>query len=765
MAKEGAPQLDRQGTPPRRRGGSSCPPAFLTLALGWAHLAVLPSVLDQVTVDGNRVAESDFVTGALGFKVGDSITRDDVKHAVGKLNGLGLFDDVDILGEDTSPGHLKLVVLVVEKRRVAKIVFKGNKKLDDAALKEKLTVKPGQIFDDRLLADQIRALDQVYKEKGYSQVKIATEVAPVESEGPGRVELSFDIQEGEKVKIVGVRLTGAELLNPDRVLKGVKTKKKAWFWGGDFKEEVLREDQELIAQNLHNSGYKDAPVPEYKLHFDPKKPYLEIEFIVVPGPFYEMGSATWTGEGVLNESQLADVLTWRPGDPYSEAKINDAVSAVYAAYGEEGYLYVGVDAHKETTERRVDVDFRITEGEPSRVRQVRITGNTKTKEKVVRRQIVIHPGEIFSRSALVRSQREVFQLGFFEDVRVDFDRAGSSTSDIDIIFDVKEKQTGTLQAGAGYSSDGGLTGFIELGHNNLFGNGQQISLKLENGSARSNQELSFTEPWFLDTPTSAGFDLFNVTRVRDVYDDHRRGGAIRFGRNLPWPDYTSAFLSYRLEGVTISDVDPGINISTAPTTTSSIAVTLTRNSTDNPFYPTTGVRTTLRSEFAGNFLGGNVNYQKYLLDSRTYVKTQWRPVLMLRGRGGLLADFGGRGLVPDYETFRLGGVTPQYLRGYPDYDVVPRGNDRFPGGRVALTFTSELQFLIVEPVHGVFFFDAGDTWNSTDDLRLTDLRKGAGFGVRLEIPLLGQMGFDYAFGFDREGGGRWEPHFMIGPQF
>jgi outer membrane protein insertion porin family len=545
----------------------------------------------------------------------------------------------------------------------------------------------------------------------------------------------------------------------------VKTKSKGWFWGGDYKEEVLREDLEKIAQNLHNSGYKDAPLPEYELHFDEREPRLEVEFKVQPGPFYEMGTATWEGEGVLGEGQLAGLLTWVPGDPYSEAKINDAVSAIYAAYGEEGYLYVGVDARKLATDRQVDVEFLITEGEPSKVRQVRITGNTKTKEKVVRREIIIHPGEIFSRSALVRSQREVFQLGFFEDVRVDFERAGNSTSDIDIIFDVKEKQTGTLQAGAGYSSDGGLTGFIELGHNNLFGNGQQVNLKLENGSQRSNQELSFTEPWFLDTPTSAGFDLFNITRVRDVYDDHRRGGAVRFGRALPWPDYMSAFLSYRLEEVRISNVDPGITISQIPTTTSSVALTFTRNSTDNPFYPTTGVRSTLRSEYAGAFLGGDVDYQKYLLDTRTYVKTHWRPVLMLRGRAGLLAGFGGRNTVPDYETFRLGGVTPQYLRGYPDYDVVPRGNDQFPGGRVALTFTSEVQFLIVEPVHGIFFFDAGDTWNSTDDLRLTDLRKGAGFGIQLEIPLLGQMGFAYAFGFDRDGGGRWEPHFMIGPQF
>jgi outer membrane protein insertion porin family len=549
-------------------------------------------------------------------------------------------------------------------------------------------------------------------------------------------------------------------------MKGVKTKKKGWFFGGDFKEEVLNEDLERIAENLHNSGYKDAPTPSYELHFDPEKPRLEVEIQATLGPLYTMGPATWEGEAVLSEAELNRFLTWAPGDPYSQAKIDEALSNAYAAYAEEGYIYVGIDPRRVTTDRTVAVEFRIAEGEPSTVRQVRVTGNTKTKEKVVRRQLLIRPGDKFSRTALVRSQRDVFQLGFFEDVRVDFERAGVGSSDIDIVFDVKEKQTGTLQAGAGFSSDGGLTGFIEMGHNNLFGNGQPLNFKWENGSRRNNQEISFTEPWFMGTPTSVGFDLFNATRVQDIYDDRRRGGAIRLGRVLPWPDYTSGFFTYRLENVTIDNVDPGITLNDDfPRTTSSIAIAFSRNSTDNPFYPNTGMRTTWRSEFAGGIFGGNVDFHKHVLDSRLYIPTPWRPAIMLRARSGILDGYGGSEDVPDYETFRLGGTTSNYLRGYGDYDVVPRGNDRFPGGRAMITFTTELQFLIAEPLHGLFFFDAGDTWNSTDDFRLTDLRKGAGFGIRLEIPLLGQLGFDYGYGFDRVGGGGWEPHFLIGSQF
>ncbi|MGD8394474.1 MAG: outer membrane protein assembly factor BamA [Candidatus Eiseniibacteriota bacterium] len=723
--------------------------------------------VDAITVVGNRAADRELILNSIGIDVGDPLTRSSLTQAIRRLFALGLFDDVDIYGEEVGPERVRLEVRVVEKRRLSKLIFEGVEKIDERDLRERLTITEGQIFDDRSLSEQIRLITEAYKEKGYSQVQVQADVTASEKEGPGRVHVTFTVEEGRKVKIRRVELAGIDPELVDMARDGIKTKKKGWLWGGDFKEEVLREDLGRIAQNLRNHGFKDAVVEDYDLDFHPSKPELAIVIHVEPGPRYVMGEATFQGNEVLDLETLESAVTFLPGDPYSEERIQETLSNIYALYAERGYIYVAVDPRPDQHGDTVDIDFRIGEGEPSHVRQVVIRGNTRTKEKVVRRQLVIRPGQKFSRSALVRSQRDVFQLGFFEDVRVDFERAAASTSDIDVIFDVKEKQTGTLQAGAGFSSDGGLTGFLELGHNNLFGNGQQISIKLENGSRRSVQEISFTEPWFRDTPTSVGFDLFNTIRIRDIYDDRRRGGAIRVGRRLPWPDYTTGFVSYRFERVTIENVDEGIALDTSnfPRNTSSMSFAVSRNSTDNPFYPTSGSRVTWRSEFAGGWLGGTVDFHKHVLDARTYIPTAWRPVLMLRSRTGILDSYGRDSEVPDYETFRLGGTTTNYLRGYPDYEVVPRGNDLFPGGRLMMTLTAELQFLVAEPLHGLLFLDAGDTWNSTDDLRLSDLRKGAGIGMRIEIPLLGVIGFDYAYGFDRAGGGQWEPHFLIGNLF
>ena len=720
--------------------------------------------VESIVVVGNRAADEQLVLNSIGIEPGDALTRAQLTRATRKLFALGLFDDVDLYGDEVGPGRIRLEVRLVEKRRLARLEFEGMTKIGDKEMRDNLSIAEGQIFDDRVLSEQMTIIEAAYKEKGYSQVKVGAEVSSLESEGPGRVKVTFDVIEGRKVKISAVNFVGADDMDRDSLTKGIETKKKGWFFGGDYKEEQLEQDLLQVQQNLKNNGFKDAEVPTYALVFHETEPRLEIDITVETGPMYYMGESSWDGNEILNDQQLASSLTFRPGDPYSEEKIQESLSNAYGVYAEQGYIYVSVDPRAETHGETVQLDFRIAEGEPSKVRKVLIRGNTRTKEKVVRRQLYIRPGSKFSRSALVRSQRDVFQLGFFQDVRVDFERASATSSDIDVVFEVEEKQTGTLQAGAGFSSDGGLTGFLEVGHNNLFGNGQQINIKLENGARRSIQEVSFTEPWFRDTPTSVGFDLFNTVAVRDVYDERRRGGAVRVGRRLPWPDYTRGFVSYRYENVAITNVAPGINLSQIPTNTSTVSLTFQRNSTDSPFYPHNGSNTTWRSQFAGGVIGGNVDFHKHTLDVRTYIPTSIRPVLMFRGRGGVLAGYGKGSNVPDYETFRLGGTTTYYLRGYEDFAVVPRGNVRFPGGRLFATFTAELQFLVAEPLHGLVFFDAGDTWNSSDDFALTNWRKGLGVGMRIEIPLLGQIGFDYAYGFDRLIPG-WRPHFLIGNVF
>jgi outer membrane protein insertion porin family len=380
----------------------------------------------------------------------------------------------------------------------------------------------------------------------------------------------------------------------------------------------------------------------------------------------------------------------------------------------------------------------------------------------------------------MRSQRDIFALGFFDDVQVKLGEPDDDSNDIDLEFTVQERQLGTAGAGVGFSSATGVTGFVQLGHNNLFGNGWSTNIHLERGSKRSQYELSFTEPWLFDRPVSLGFELFDQETERDVFDDRRRGVGVNFGWPMPRLDYTRGFAAFRVQDIEIPFIDPSLSEDAAERLrdgTGTIVSTefgITRNTTDNPFHPTSGSRTSWSAEFSGGILGGTVDFQKHMLDHRTYVKPFWKPVIMTRARLGVLQPYVRGGRVPGYETFRLGGTLFNYLRGYDDYDIVPDENitvnslgqeSRFPGGRFMATFTAEYQFPIAEPLSGLFFFDAGDTWNSLSDVSLGGFKRGAGVGLRMRIPMLGLVGLDYAYGFDRDQGAKWKPHLIIGREF
>ncbi|MFH0777891.1 MAG: BamA/TamA family outer membrane protein, partial [Candidatus Eisenbacteria bacterium] len=311
----------------------------------------------------------------------------------------------------------------------------------------------------------------------------------------------------------------------------------------------------------------------------------------------------------------------------------------------------------------------------------------------------------------------------------------------------------------------------------LFGNGQSVMLHVEKGKRRENLEISFTEPWFWDTQTSLGVDVFKLDRRRDIYDEERKGGGVRVGRPLRWIDYTRLFVSYSLQDVTLKNFDEGytggLNEVSWPQRTSKLEVALIRNSTDSPFYPSKGSRISLESEFTGGLLGGDQSFHKHVADLRWYRNVYWRTVLLTRFRAGMMDAYNTYERVPLYERFRLGGTTVDFLRGYPDYEVVPDVNMKlvdgrlvkWPGGRIMSVLTLEYQFPIAEPLHGLFFLDVGDTWNNEKEMDFSGFKKGAGFGLRLEIPMLGQVGFDYGYGFDRSGGGKWEPHFIMGRLF
>jgi outer membrane protein insertion porin family len=358
-----------------------------------------------------------------------------------------------------------------------------------------------------------------------------------------------------------------------------------------------------------------------------------------------------------------------------------------------------------------------------------------------------------------------------------------------MILQVKEKQTGQFMFGMAYSAETSASGFIQVQETNFRGKGQNIGVTWQFGSRRRYVDLSFTEPWFRGTPTLIGADIFDRYQYNydDFYESRVRGFSVRLGRRIPGTRYSRVGLRYELSETKLSNFSPSYSaylddleqsLGTSdlpfnrlddpglwPQTKSSLRLSVNRNSTDNPFFPTSGSKTSYSIEFAGGPLGGEIDFQEHMLSHSYYQKLPSGFALHVRGFFGMLHGLEGADDVPDWERYRLGGNRRYPLRGYKDLEVVPRGNPSFIGGRFFTIINTEVLYPLTNAVQLLSFLDMGDVWNSFSEADMAHLRKGAGFGLRVEVPMMGTIGFDYGYGFDRVGGPSWEPHFTMGSFF
>ena len=750
-------------------------------------------VIGRVSVEGNVHTDSSRILRTFEVLPGQRFSQDAVRRGVRKLVALGLFADVRVnrLEHD---GLIDLIVVVAERPRIGAIAYAGNKKREDVDLEKKTFLKAGDTYSAVQVRTQVDSLVQYYHDEGFARAKVTTRIDTLQAKN--EVNLTFEVDEGEKVRVKRIVFSGAKAFGEKRLRKAMKTKQHWFLGGGDIKDETFAEDREKLERWYHDHAYRDMKVQSFDLEPGKEPRDLTLRVTVEEGRPYVLGDVAWSGNKVVPTTTLAKLWTEKPGASYDRSRIERATAAAYGEYAEHGYLYLNVEPRETVRDSIVDLSFVVSEGAPSHIRRVSITGNKGTREHVLRRELAIHEGDMFRRSALVRSQGDIMRLGLFEEVIPDFTPAEST--DVDLVFKVKEKQVGTASAGAGYTSQTGLTGFLELGHNNVLGNGQQLSLHIERGGKREDYSLSFTEPWFHDSPTLLGLSGYSTIALLNEYDLRRRGGSARIGRPLPWPDYSRGSVSYTLENIRITNVRDSLLLTGVEVgvdqLTSSFEINFLRNSTDNPFYPTRGTRLSANEDFTGGPLLGDLHYHSHRYEGRAYLPSLLKGVTtMARLRVGIMGQYPWKDTaVPDYARFRLGGGnTIDPLRGYLDYQVVPEGSvtkiwsrftrsgtttggtdttfadsalvtRRYPGGLYMGLLTVEQQFPIVHPLHGVLFFDAGNVWNAPGDIRPFDLKAGAGIGFRMEIPILGNIGFDYGYGFHRDDGPRWQGHFLMG---
>jgi len=780
------------------------------------HLAsgLYADEIGSVKVVGNIFIPEDKILSILGIHPGDEYRPEKVSRGLKRLFDTKNFSDLSAYYKVVD-GKVVLTIVVEEYPRIKEIRIQGNSKIKESDIRDKLNVKVGYFARPSMIAADVQAIRDLYSEKGYSRMEggYAGEEA-ISSErgrgrkGPGRgrgrvsrepestseegysgtevsvrqipvkgehkVILVFDIKEGEKVKIKHIDFLGNTAIDSKRIKSEMESKESRFLRGGEYKPKVLEEDLKRIRRLYENIGYLDATASIYRVVERDGGKYVDIYIKIDEGKQYVLNSIKWTGNKVIKDEDIEKLININEGEPYSLEKIENLQIAVNGLYWDKGYIWSRIIPQRRIRKNRIDLELQIVENNPASINEIKISGNTKTFESVIRRELKVYPGDKFILQKVQRSLRDVFSLGYFNGPpKIDTEPINEK-GDINLLIKVEEKQTGYFRMGAGFSQLNSLSGFLGLSEPNFLGRGKSFSLDWEFGRYRRNLNFQFSDPYFMGSRTALTISVYNwiQDRIRQqYYTDRRIGFSIQVGRPFPWLDYTRVFASYRFEKVKLYDFSidyPETGILRRmkwPKNKSSIMFGFTRNSTDNPFHPTRGSIASLSAEFTGGPLQGNVEYMRYMGQLSWFRNLFWKFTYHLEMNAGVIDGYTSPSQVDDFERFRLGGNRRYALRGYDFYEVVPEGNDPFVGGRFMSTFTHEVLFPFSQQVYGLVFFDAGNTWNSFGEADLFNLRKSVGVGIRVEMPMLGTLGFDYGYGFDKIGGPAWEPHFTFGTFF
>jgi outer membrane protein insertion porin family len=707
-------------------------------------------VLDTLVIEGLTWQQPTTVRNSIALREHAEFTASDIQQAIKSLYKLGYFKTVDFYVTRESDSSASLRCVLAENSTVEVIEFSGNKKLKQKDFEEKMTMKKGMMCTDALIADNAQIIRKLYAQKGFLLVDIKPEIMPTKI--PGNVLVKMKINDGPKVVLKKIYFRGNSALKEGKLKWTFKTKERQFFWGGDFDQDQYKNNLDTLIFFYNDLGYIDAHIVRDSTWYGNNNKDLFLMVELYEGKKYVTGDFFFSGNKVIETGTLTSTVLMKKGKPFQKSKFEETKEFVVNSYREEGYLWVQVRDRQSFRGDTVDVTFDITEGKPAIVRKIAISGNLKTKEKVIRREMAIMPGQKYKQSLMMRSVRNIYQLNFFSNVKPDLHPNEDGT--VDLEFSIQEKDNiGQLSLGASYSAADGFMGTFTTSIPNFRGEGQKLDLNFDIGQNRQDVSVGFTEPWAFNTPTSLYGSIYyqHYTYYREQTQYGFKGTA---SRRLKWPDdYFNASVGYDLAWKEETDTErtyfPASNARLLPRgVASTVTLGLWRDDTDMPKFPTEGSRFTLSPEIAG--LGGNYKYLKTTVGYDWYFPLFWKFVLSTKTKFGLISPFPGQDTVrfSRYDAFTAGGswITQGVIRGYDDMTICGYGNPQ--NGISLLTLSAELRFPVIEQMLYLSAFgDMGNSWANISQVSLTDLYPGAGVGVRIDVPMLGLLGFDLGYGF------------------
>ena len=733
----------------------------LALAMPNAAASQAESVT-AVVIEGNQRIEDAAIERVLRTRPGDVYDETALSADLQAIYKMGYFDDVQVLSEPADEGK-RVIFRVREKPTVREITFSGNRAYKDDDLMDQIDISTGSILNIYRINRNVRRIESLYREKNYHNASVTYHVEELPN---NQGDLKFEIDEGKKVRIREIEIRGNHSFDDKTLKKQMKTSKKGFFsWltgSGELKPDVLEQDVMRLSAFYYTRGYAEARVADPEITFEGDWIYITIR--IEEGPRFEMGTVDIQGDLIISREEMMQMISIDQEAYFNQEVLRDDILLLTDLYADQGYARADIfpETRRHPDRDAIDLVFNIRRNQPVYFDEIHITGNTKTRDKVIRRELHVHEQGLYSASGLRRSVRNLYRLDYFEDIAIQT-VPGETPDTMDLLIDVEEKPTGSFSFGAGYSAIDKLYVMTSIEERNFLGRGQIVELRGQMGSRSQQFSFSFTEPWLFDIPLSAGVSVYRWERDYDEYERDSRGGMLRF--SYPVFDFTRASIAYGYDYSEVSNVSPfyETRIEEGVFKTSSITTGLTYDSRDRRINPSEGSRHRITHQFAG--LGGNVGFHKVRLELGRYFPLFWEFVFYINAETGYVREAGGK-MLPDYEKFYMGGINT--MRGFNWRGIAVFDEEgRAVGGEKSVLFNAELIFPLIPQagLMGVLFHDTGDVYAKDDPIELDNLRKSAGFGIRWFSPL-GPIRLERGYILDRRKGepsGRWE--FSIGGIF
>ena len=723
---------------------------------------------------GNKVVKDDRISEIIGSQIGTIYDDEIIKKDIKELYKTSYFYKIDIVTKLINEKVL-LIFRFEENPVLADIRISGNDKITEKEILEVLPIEKGKLTARDTLDVAKAITEQFYLLKGFNKVSISEKITPI---GQGAIQYSMKIKEGKRGYVKGIVIKGTNNENVKKILKNLETKTK-WVFSpitgrGRLSEDIIDADRSKVRAFFLNNGYINVKVSKPRIEYVEQKDGYLVVFDVEEGQRYKVGSITFSGD-LFEDLDLADYTILDDEEYFSLEKMNEDIENLTIVYGDKSYAFANIDPifNQDDDLLSVSIKYNIEKGEKYKVNKISIFGNTRTRDKVIRREIQIKEQEDYSGTKIKRSRTFINRRNFFESVDIKEVPSEDKPNYLDLEVTVDEKPTGYFSIQGGYSSVEALLLGIQIQENNLWGYGKSLGASITVGTVSQNFLIDYFDPYFLDTTYQFGLQLFKREYQYIDYDRERWGGIVQFGKELN--TWTFARVKYRYESIKVDDLASAATevLQESKDKISAITLGLTYDTRDNFMDPSRGISSSVYIQESNSYLGANLHFTEYTGSFGKYYSIKENHTLAFSAEGAFI-DFrnaGDRLIVS--ERYYLGG--PENLRGYKFARVSPRrtlSNGKFVrigGNKYVYSALEYLYPLAMETgLKGILFFDVGQAYEETEtiDTNPWDMKKDIGFGFRWLSPV-GPLKLDFGFpvGKRRSDESKHEVQFSFGSVF